>query len=396
MHKAVIGAGYGDEGKGLLTDSLASRGAGLVVRTNGGAQAGHTVRTPDGRSHVFHHFPSGALAGVPGHLSRFFVCSPIAFLPERDALEGLGANLSLSADPRCPVTTPLDMLVNQIAERARGNGRHGSCGKGFGETIERDGFPGFSLRVGDLGAPGLLGRLRRIRDEWVPARLARLGFAPDATEARHLANEAILHRFVEDAAAFVEAVPIRRDGDLRRERAIVFEGAQGLMLDQDHGAFPFVTRSHTGSRNVVAVMREADIDGIEVVYATRAYVTRHGAGPLAWETSVAEGFDVVDPTNVPNAWQGTIRYAPLDVDVLRAAIVADAAHLRGMRASVSTAVSCLDQATGPVAWMQGGRRTRGAVQDLALLVGGISGGELRVSYGPTREDVSARATTAAA
>lgn len=388
MHRAVIGAGYGDEGKGLFTDGYASAGATLVVRTNGGAQAGHTVTTPDGRRHVFHHFPSGALAGVPGHLSRFFVCSPIAFLPERAALEGMGANVSISADPRCPVTTPLDMMVNQIAERARGAGRHGSCGMGFGETVERDGHPVHALRMGDLGGRDLLARLRRIRDEWVPARLARLGVAPDATEARNISNDAILERFVSNAAEFAGYVRLRRDADLGRERAIVFEGAQGLMLDQDYGAFPFVTRSHTGARNVAATMAEAGMDGIEVLYATRAYVTRHGAGPLSRETDAAEGFEVVDATNVPNPWQGAIRFAQLDLDVLRAAVSADLAHLKGMRASAAMGISCLDQASGTVPWREAGEARAGTAGDLSVAIASTLAGDAISSFGPTRETLS--------
>lgn len=388
MHRAVIGAGYGDEGKGLFADGFAADGASLVVRTNGGAQAGHTVTTPDGRRHVFHHFPSGAFAGVRGHLSRFFVCSPIAFLAERDELDALGANLSVSADPRCPVTTPLDMMINQIAERARGSGRHGSCGMGFGETIERDGNAAYAIRASDLGRGDLMERLVRIRDEWVPGRLARLGVVPDAVEARNLANDAILDRFVADARAFAGYVRLRGDADLGSERSIVFEGAQGLMLDQDYGAFPFVTRSHTGARNVAAVMREAGIDGVEVLYATRAYVTRHGAGPLSGEVARPEGFAVVDATNVPNPWQGTIRYAPLDLDVLEAAIAADLGHLQGLRATACVGISCLDQATDRVTWISGAEGASGDVAELAGLATSLLPGKGRLSHGPTRSTLS--------
>lgn len=81
--RAVIGASFGDEGKGLVTDYLcAIQGAGIVVRFNGGAQAGHTVVTPDGLRHVHHHFGSGTLWGTPTFLSQFFIVNPIAFLAE--------------------------------------------------------------------------------------------------------------------------------------------------------------------------------------------------------------------------------------------------------------------------------------------------------------------------
>ncbi|MEJ2125462.1 MAG: adenylosuccinate synthetase, partial [Alphaproteobacteria bacterium] len=133
--KAVIGAAYGDEGKGLITDALvASCGAAAtVVRFNGGAQAGHTVTLPDGRRHVFHHIGSGTLAGAPTFLSRFFVANPILLATEIANLAAMGFTPSIAIDPDAPVTTPFDMMINQFAETARGSGRHGSCGLGFGE-----------------------------------------------------------------------------------------------------------------------------------------------------------------------------------------------------------------------------------------------------------------------
>ena len=93
--RIVIGANFGDEGKGLVTDYLCSQGAGVVVRFNGGAQAGHTVVTPEGERHVFRHFGSGTFLGVPTFLSQFFVCNPILFFEERKQLIDLGA-LTLS------------------------------------------------------------------------------------------------------------------------------------------------------------------------------------------------------------------------------------------------------------------------------------------------------------
>lgn len=385
MHRAVIGAGYGDEGKGLLTDAFAAMGASLVVRANGGAQAGHTVTTPDGRRHVFHHYPSGALAGVPGHLGRRFVCHPMMLASERASLAALGGRLDLSADPRAAVTTPWDMMVNQIAERSRGGTRHGSCGLGFGETVERDGFPEFALRVGDLARGDTLDRLVRIRRDWLPLRLERLGLSPTQDESDLIANDAILERFADDLEGFVGLVDVRQDASLGTEPGLLFEGAQGLMLDQDYGSFPHVTRSYTGIRNVAEILGEAGIERIEVTYATRAYVTRHGAGPLAGETDRAEGFDVIDRTNVPNPWQGAIRYAPLDIDVLSDAILNDLDLAGGVRIDAQVAVTCMDQATGAVPLAYAGRIVRGSVLDLATRVTAILPGRGLHSMGPTRD-----------
>ena len=121
MHHAhvVIGANYGDEGKGLMTDYLVKKhNAEVVVRFNGGAQAGHTVVTPDGQRHVFSHFGSGTLAGARTFLSKHFVANPILFLKEKKVLEELSPTKKLHnrfmwVDPSVMITTPYDMLINQ-------------------------------------------------------------------------------------------------------------------------------------------------------------------------------------------------------------------------------------------------------------------------------------------
>ena len=127
--RVVIGAQFGDEGKGqaVAGEAAAAGGDGIVVRYNGGAQAGHTVVTPDGRRHVFSHVGSGAFSGAATFLSRWFVSHPMLFLKEQAALAALGVNPVVLIDPASPVTTPYDMLINQIVEQARGDGRHGSC-----------------------------------------------------------------------------------------------------------------------------------------------------------------------------------------------------------------------------------------------------------------------------
>jgi adenylosuccinate synthase len=388
---AVIGAAYGDEGKGLMTDKLVwESGAGLVVRTNGGAQAGHTVTTPDGKRHVFSHIGSGALAGARTHLSQFFVAHPMFFLGERERVLTLGGEVGVSADPRAIVTTPFDILINQIVEESRGTARHGSCGMGFGETIERNLRPDLALSVADLAGSrlGMVSKLERIRRNWVPARLLALGI-PEVPERFKdiLKDDAIMRRFLDDCQAFIEAVDVVDDAVIGD--GAVFEGAQGLLLDQDYGAFPHVTRSNTGILNMAAVAREAGIDVIEATYATRAYTTRHGAGPLAHEGDAMDYVAIVDPTNIHNDWQGTIRAAPLDLDVLAAAIRHDMARADGVDVRASVAVTCLDQVSGGATFYRGGKVDRVPSYCLADAVATAVGLPVSaVSEGPTRSDVS--------
>lgn len=303
---AVVGANFGDEGKGLLTDFLCHReSASLVVRYNGGAQAGHTVVTPEGLRHVFSHFGSGTFLGVPTLLSRFVVVNPAVFHREFTDLEmlGVGAKLHVYADLNCLVTTPIDMLVNQALEDSRGHQRHGSCGVGFNETIERSCDPLYRLRFRDLREPDAI--LDRIHKYWLPTRLQALGLSPTAVTYPDEMHE----QFLSDIDHFANWVVGAEPSDLDL-RCVVFEGAQGLCLSEDRKEFfPHLTRSHTGIRNVRLLCTENDIDDLTGYYVSRTYLTRHGAGPFPGE---ATGLDFEDATNLYGHFQGPLRYGNLD------------------------------------------------------------------------------------
>lgn len=386
--KAVIGAGYGDEGKGTTTDALAARDPGVVVRSNGGAQAGHTVTTPDGRRHVFHHIGAGALAGAATQLSRFFVVHPMFFVEERKVVEGLGGCVDIGVDPRAIVTTPYDVLINQAVEAHRGNARHGSCGFGFGESIERSLRADLLVRAGDLVRNDLVERLDRIRRFWVPKRLDAFG-VPMTDEIRGvLDDDAVLRHYLVDCEETLDAIHLVRDARALQGRPVQFEGAQGLLLDQDRGAFPHVTRSNTGLLNMLAIAAEAGIEQIDAHYATRAYVTRHGAGPLAHEEDGLDAFEIVDPTNEPNAWQGAIRHAELDLDVLATAIQQDIglAAGTGIAVDAGVVVTCIDQAKGLVPARLGGERILLDADGLLDAVARRTGMPIRgVGHGPFRQ-----------
>lgn len=392
--QAVIGAGYGDEGKGLVVDALAhAAGPGtLVVRTNGGAQAGHSVQTPDGRRHVFHHVGAGALAGAATHLSRWFVHHPMVLGAEVESLARLGANVTITADPRGWVTTPWDMLVNQLAEKGRGENRHGSCGYGFGETVGRCEESVHRLCVGDLGAAGLREKLVAIRDLWAPARLEALGVPPLSREDEALIrSDALLERFLEDCGRFLDRIRIAEDRSISSAASLIFEGAQGLMLDQHHGAFPYVTRSRTGLPNMLATAQEAGVERIEAHYVTRCYLTRHGRGPMPNEGDISRCFDVDDPTNSPNPWQERLRFGELDLDVLTGAIAIDLNHAATMDCAVDPriAVTCLDQVRGAVPYRQSGTRSSAPRPSFLDEVTRAVGIPLSMtSEGPSRDCVS--------
>lgn len=385
----VIGANYGDEGKGLVTDHLAARRSpALVVRANSSAQAGHTVVTPDGRRHVFHHVGAGALAGAATLLGPSFVAHPMLLGSELADLAGLGVEPVLHVDPRSPVATPYDVVVNQLVERARGRDRHGSCGIGFGEAVERSLRPRFALTVGDLGDADRVGRtLRRIRDEWVPRRLATLGVTAAPDDRRLLGDPALVESWLLDVADFVERTRPVEPGRLP-PGAPIFENAQGLLLDEEGDDFPHLTRSRTGLTNVVRLAQETGLTRLDVTYVTRAYLTRHGAGPLPNELPAAPA-GVTDPTNLPNPFQGRLRVAWLDLDTLAERIDHDLRfRAAGITATARLAVTCLDQLE-VVTWRVGGRERRGdegrLLEDLSRVTGLPVG---LVSHGPSRRDVT--------
>lgn len=307
--RVVIGASLGDEGKGLITDWLCSQGAGIVVRFNSGAQAGHTVVTPEGDRHVFRHFGSGTFLGVPTYLSSFFVCNPILFFEERKQLVELGFNPVMYAHPGCLVTTYIDMVINQEIETHRGDKRHGSCGIGFHETINRSKISELKITLSDLwnGGNRLESQMAQICGKYSKFRVGKTFDEPRAVKM-----------FIDCCAEFANCVePLGID----QCKDPVFEGAQGLLLDQNNKEyFPHLTHSNTGIKNVNALCAQAGINR-EIYYVSRTYLTRHGAGPLPGED---KNMRFEDNTNYPTQFQGPLRFAPLGVKSLYARCFKDA------------------------------------------------------------------------
>ena len=294
--RAVIGANFGDEGKGLVTSWLCDQGAGVVVRFNGGAQAGHTVVLPGGRRHVFGHFGAGSLQGIPTFLSQFFICNPILFFDELDDLHRIGINPAIYAHPECLVTTFADMMINQEKERQRGDKRHGSVGVGINETINRSLIPELKITMADLWNGLRQSKLEEICDRYARFRIGKKLDEPKMVET-----------FMKMCAKFAELVHPAGMGQCKDP---VFEGAQGLLLDQNNKQyFPHVTRSNTGMTNVRELCAQAGINKIEAYYVSRTYLTRHGAGPLPGEDKKLR---YEDNTNVDHPFQGQLRFAPLD------------------------------------------------------------------------------------
>lgn len=307
--RAVIGANFGDEGKGLITDYLCKTGGEVVVRFNGGAQAGHTVCTPEGLRHVFGHFGSGTLYGVPTFLSQYFVCNPILFFREMQQLDAMHVTADVFAHPDCLVSTFADMIINQRKELKRADKRHGSCGVGIHETIQRSAISELKITISDLWnrSNGLPAKMAEICGKYATFRTGAAINEPAMTEA-----------FLKCCAEFANAVHPAGIGQCKDP---IFEGAQGLLLDQDRKEYwPHVTHSSVGMRNVRALCAQAGITEVDSYYISRTYLTRHGAGPLPGENPALE---YRDDTNVNHLFQGPLRFAPMDIG-LRDRCAADA------------------------------------------------------------------------
>ncbi len=332
----IVDLGFGDAGKGLLTDYLVRRtGAGLVVRYNGGAQAGHNVVAPDGRQHTFSQFGSGSFVpGVRTHLSRHVVVHPAALLAEGDALQAKGigdafARLRLSDCAR--IITPFHQAANRIRELARGAQRHGSCGVGVGEAVEdaRD-HPDDSLLAGDLLRPKVLHRkLGRIR-EWERDRVAalyatappgsRLALEGGIFERREIADE--WSDSISRLGWLGLVVPDEvLERELRQEDAVVFEGAQGVLLDAEAGFHPYTTWSRCGADNAIELIAQAaPASRAFKIGVLRLYAVRHGPGPLPTETDAFSA--LVSEHNRAGEWQGPVRYGWFDAVLARYALQA--------------------------------------------------------------------------
>lgn len=338
----VIGANFGDEGKGLFTDYLANKYNGdcTVVRFNGGAQAGHTVVSPEGGRHVYSHFGSGSMVGAKTFLSEFFISNPVLFKKEWHQIGE--PDLKVMVHPDSLITTPYDMIINQFVERKRDSSRHGSCGAGIHETIRRN--EKISFTVKDINSPKIIDILYEIR-QYAMHRADNLEL--DIQANLLMTNPLVLSQFIEDLRFFMENVEVIGYVALTHYEHVIFEGAQGLLLDQDHSYFPYVTHSKTGMINAIRIIQDLPCFltynyEMQVYYITRGYMTRHGVGPFPSETIDELPYDsIYDKTNIHNEWQQNLRFGYLDLDLLNETIMND--FIGSNDATLNIVATCMDQ-----------------------------------------------------
>jgi adenylosuccinate synthase len=341
----LVDLAFGDCGKGTIVDFLIREALErngeppLVVRFNGGPQAGHNVVTPasdGGRHHTFAQFGSGTLADprVCTLLSRFMLIEPYAMINEARHLESIGVRDALGrllVHEDCLVITPAHQAANRLRELARGAHAHGTCGMGVGEAVgDSIAQPELALRARELrDGPAAA---RKLRETWETKRteladaIERLRDQPRAMQAvETLLDPGWIDVAIDNYAWLGERVLVVNDPWARRairEGTCIFEGAQGVLLDENFGFHPHTTWSTTTTANALALLDEAGFAGRrERLGVLRTYFTRHGAGPLVTEDQSLRG-RLFEPHNHAIGWQGEFRVGAFDAVAARYALKA--------------------------------------------------------------------------
>lgn len=321
---AVIGMGFGDEGKGQVTDLLASSNKNpIVVRFSGGHQCGHTVNR-NGVKHIFSNFGSGTLSIIPTYWSKFCTVDPIGLRNECEVLNEKNIVPVLYIDPECPVVTPYDKVFNKQSKAVR----HGTCGVGFGDTLKRE-ENYYSLKYKDLIYKDVLSIKLKMISEYYAGINYNLYISVDDDE---------INEFLLCCSNMCYKYPMRTLNIVNDYKTIIFEGSQGLLLDQHFGFFPHVTPSNIGLKNIAYL--GFNTDDIDLFLVTRAYQTRHGNGPMTNEDKKIV-IDNENETNVFNEYQGSFRTTMMDLDLLKYSIGCD--ELINKNKNKTIVVTCMDQ-----------------------------------------------------
>ena len=353
--KVVIGSNYGDECKGLATKYLCEKSNNndstvtLNVLFNGGCQRGHTVDLVDGNRHVFHHFGSGTFSNAYTYFDDAFLLNPMIFVQEYENLfVSHNVHPVCFVSPLCKVTTPYDIFINHIIEMFRGDKKHGSCGYGIWETEMRYHNSKYNLLYPDLcklSNQDMDDYLESIANEYLPKRLNAYGCYDIPIEYQDLCkSKSLRQHYIDDFRKMqlllkkpIELFELVNTYDDCAN--IVFEGSQGLELDEDNiKAYPYVTASSTTSNRPLTIIKNWDCD-IEICYVTRSYFTRHGAGSFPTECDKEDICqNIEDKTNVYNDYQNNIRYGKFDITEFASRVNRDMNFARNMRDDVKFSI----------------------------------------------------------
>lgn len=277
----VLGAQWGDEGKGKMTDYLAEE-AEVIVRFQGGNNAGHTVEVGD-KQYKLHLIPSGILYDNKLNIiGNGVVVDPKALFTEIDYLEGEGVSVTpnkLIISDRAHVIMPYHKVLDKLKEKARGKNDIGTTGKGIGPCYT-DKYERSGIRICDL-----------IDEEVFRAKLkenieAKNKYIVNVLDGEELSYDEILKEYLELAEKlrpYVQDTSVRLYDEIKEDKNVLFEGAQGMLLDIDYGTYPYVTSSNTTACGVASGSGIGPTMITNAVGIAKAYTTRVGKGPFPTE-----------------------------------------------------------------------------------------------------------------
>lgn len=321
----VTDLGYGDCGKGTVVDALSRRlpYPPVIVRHNGGPQAAHNV-VWHGAEHTFSQFGSGMFVrDALTYLSRYMLINPLNMDREEIALRKLGitdAYQRTFVNYNAVIITPYQKAMNRITEMARGRQRHGSCGQGIGVTMaDTKRWPIMAIRAKDCL------NWRTVADKlefWRQIKMAEAFHGPaariDTYEKDIFYDDELIPHLVDFYSTWAKKVNIVQYNPTVFNKPMIFEGAQGVLLDEWRGFHPYTTWSTTTTRNARWILDEALYDGfIYSIGVIRSYQTRHGPGPFVTEDAEA---DFPELHNGTGMWQGDFRKGWLDLVATKYAI----------------------------------------------------------------------------
>jgi len=331
---AVIGAQWGDEGKGKVVDWLASR-ADLVVRFQGGHNAGHTLVVGN-QTYKLSLLPSGLVRGKLGIIGNGVVVDPEALLAEIERVRGQGLDVSpetLRLADNATLILPLHAAIDRAREAARGERKIGTTGRGIGPAYE-DKVARRAIRVADLAEPETLAD--KLDELLLHHNTLLRGLGAEIFE-----KQALLDRLLALAPRilpYAEPVWERLDEARRSGKRILFEGAQAVMLDVDHGTYPFVTSSNTVAATAASGSGMGPSAVGFVLGIAKAYTTRVGSGPFPTELTDATGALLGERGRE----FGTVTGRPRRCGWFDAVLVRQAVKVAGVQGLVLTKLDVLD------------------------------------------------------
>lgn len=296
MINIILGTFFGDCAKGQCVNNLCDENT-LVVRFSGANQVGHNVKHGT-LEHCFRNFGSGTLKGCPTYWSEYCVCDLHTLLIEMTELKRMGITPEIIFSPFCELVTPYDVISQWNNTQNR---MHGTVGTGFKQVLDRA-KSGYSLTIAD--AKNLL----ILREKVHNIGRYYYNFVTDVPTIN-------IDDWIVAVNRMAKMFPIKHLDYLNEYKNLVFEGSQGILLDQKHGVMPFCTPSNTTSKNAFEIIQKLNRKDTTIVnYVCRPYITRHGNGPLLTTTRI---FTIDDENNQWNDFQKGLRACEFDVELLK-------------------------------------------------------------------------------